>query len=233
MSSTHDGHRDRVKRQFLAEGFSENTPPHKLLEMLLFYCVPRKDTNELAHNLLDTFGSFSGVLDASKEDLMRFPGITENGVCLLKAIMPSARLYNETKNFTSKCFSNRQLAADYLANKFMGRTYETVFLLCLNNKGKLLSCNKISEGDDISVSISARIVIEEVFKTGATAVLLGHNHPKGFAFPSPSDIKSTMDIARALFNVGVRLLDHIIVADGDYISLAESKEYNSIFDIFN
>ncbi len=229
MQDSHKGHRDRVKKQFLAEGFSENTPPHKLLEMLLFYCIPQKDTNELAHTLLAEFGSFKGVLDAPVRELVKFPGITENSVCLLKLIMPAARLYCNSE-MEKENFANLSAAAEYLASKFVGRTIEAVFLLCLDNRGRMLACTKLSEGDEISVGVTARMVVEEVLKNKATAVMLAHNHPKGFALPSPADIRRTTEISTALFHIGVNFLDHIIVADNDYVSLAQSKEYKFLFD---
>lgn len=229
MSGIHDGHRDRMKQQFLKDGLSEHMPPHKLLEMLLFYSIPRKDTNELAHLLIETFGSFSAVLDAPAEELIKIPGITQNTICLLKLIMPAARTYMDDRADGRTNVSGREDAAEYLSKKFIGRTVETVFLLCMDNKGRILSCAKLSEGDEISVGVSARSVVEATLKSHATAVMIAHNHPMGFAFPSPGDIKVTSDISTALFHIGVQFLDHIIVADGDYISMQQTPEYSHLF----
>lgn len=229
MSGTHDGHRQRVRKQFLKDGFPDSTPYHKILETLLFYAIPRKDTNELAHKLIDTFGSFAGVFDASAEDLMRVGGVSENTACLIKMILPIARHYDKDLFENRLYLPLRSQAAEFLAKRFIGRTVETVFILCLDNKGKVLDCNMVSEGDEVSVAISARTVVEQVFKTHATAVMIAHNHPRGVALPSKQDVKVTRDISTALENLGIRFLDHIIVSEGDYISMADSREYELMF----
>ena len=226
----HKEHRKRVREQFLKEGFSDNTPVHKILELLLFYVVPRKDTNGLAHQLLNKFGSLAGVLDAPEEELLRFPGITENALCLFHLIMPVARIYINDKKVGQKSVSGRREAAELLAKKFVGLDKETVYLLCLDNKGRILDCSRLSEGSELHVSVSSRMVIEQIIKTKATAVMLGHNHPKGFAFPSPADIRVTAQLATAVSHIGVSFLDHIVVADGDFVSMADSKEYSYIFE---
>lgn len=229
MASPHDGHRKRMKEDFLKNGFTDDTPTHKILEMLLFYTIPRKDTNELAHKLIEEFGSLAGVMDAPVSSLLAIPGITENTACLLKLIMPTARVYLEERSDFDQPILSIESGANYLKNKFIGRTVETVFLLCLDGKGRIIRCAKLSEGDEISVGISARTVVEEVIKTHATSVMLAHNHPCGFALPSMPDVRLTADIARALKNIGVNFIDHIIVSDGDYISLVSSSEYEYIF----
>lgn len=229
MASVHDGHRERIRKQYIKEGISEHMPPHKLLEILLFYSVPRRDTNELAHRLIETFGSFSAVLDAPIEDLVKVQGITENSAFLLKAILPAARIYLKDRENGKSSVAGKDDAAEYLSHRFFGCTVETVYLLCLDNKGRILSCPKLSEGDIISVGVSPRTVIEQALKYHATAVMLAHNHPKGFALPSKADIRMTIDIGKALGAINVQFLDHIIVADGDYISMAQSKDYEYLF----
>lgn len=229
MSGIHDGHRERTRQQFLEQGFSESTPPHKILELLLFYSIPRKDTNGIAHRLIEEFGSISGVVDAPEEELVKIPGITKNSVCLIKLILPIARTYIKDKKAKENIIDNSTKAINYFSGKFLGLTVETAYLLCLDNKGRILGCPKLAEGDELCVAVSARTVVEQVFKTKATTVMLAHNHPKGFAFPSAADITVTRDIATALEHLGVRLLDHIIIADSDCVSMALSEDYKKIF----
>ena len=229
MSGIHDGHRERIRQQFLEQGFSENTPPHKILELLLFYSIPRKDTNETAHRLIEKFGSIAGVVDAPEEELIKIPGITKNSVCLIKLILPVARAYIRDKKDEENLIDSSTKALSYLSGKFLGLSVETAFLLCLDNKGRVLGCPKLAEGDELCVLVSARTVVEQAFKTKATAVVLAHNHPKGLAFPSAADIVVTKDIAEALKHLGVKLLDHVIVADSDCVSMALSKDYKEIF----
>ncbi len=230
MSTVHDGHRDRVKKQFLKEGFPDSMPDHKILEMILFYSIPRKDTNELAHKLIQTFGSFSNVLDASPEEIMKINGISENTACLLKTFLPVYRRYELDKQKDNIGLTNRFLAAKYLKNFFIGRTVETVFILCLDDNGRVISCHLASEGDEISVGISARTVVEQAIKTHATTVLIGHNHPSGILKPSNSDIILTKAISNALLNLGIRFYDHVIYANNSLFSMADQKEYALMFN---
>ena len=195
--NVHEGHRKRIREKFLLNGFDAQTPPHEVLELLLCYSVPRKDTNELAHLLLERFGSIAGVLDASKEELTEFPSITENTYCLFRLIMPVAKMYLNDRSSSENCINNRADAVNYLKRQFIGTTNEMVLMLCLDNKGRILGCPKLSEGDELSVAVSARVVLEQAIKSKATAVMLAHNHPKGFALPSPADVRVTSEVSVA------------------------------------
>lgn len=227
----HKEHRMRVKREFLQNGFDHNTPPHKILELLLFYCVGRKDTNPLAHKLIEKYGSLSGVLDAPVCELVTFDGITESNVGLLKMILPISRVYQYEKQLLTMRFESNEQIGDFLLHEYLGSTKEQVGLLCLNGSGKMLAFDFISEGDPSSVGISTRDIMKAAIDTGCTNVVLAHNHPSGIALPSRADVAITERVATALAHIDVYLFDHIIVADGDYISMRESEEYKNIFGI--
>ena len=180
--------------------------------------------------LIEMLCSIAAVLDTKEEELLKIPGITKNTVCLIKLILPITRAYVNDKSNNALIVDDMNKAADYLAGRFLGLTTENVYLLCMDNKGRIIACPKLSEGDELCVSVSARTVVEQVIKTGATAVMLGHNHPKGFALPSGADISVTIDVVKALAHLGVALVDHIIVADdGEYVSMAASEKYSHIF----
>ena len=230
ISGIHNGHRQRVWKEFVKSGITENTPPHKVLELMLFLTIPRKDTNELAHTLLSHFGnSFSNVMEASVDQLKEVPGITEYTASHIKLILEFAKYYESDKVGKKAEIFDRQTGAEFLVKKFMGETVEKAYLLCLDSTYKLLACPKISEGDEISVALSTRAVAEQVTKTGATQVMLAHNHPRGFAVPSLQDIKMTTQIATMLNNIKVNFLDHIVVGDGDYVSMRDSQKYGYLF----
>ena len=110
----------------------------------------------------------------------------------------------------------------YLVPRFFGRTRETVFLLCLDAKCKVLCCKEVGEGSVNSASISVRKIVETALAANATTVILAHNHPSGVAVPSGEDAQTTRRIAAALSAVEIHLADHIIVADGDYVSMVQS-----------
>ena len=225
----HAGHRERVKREFLANGFVNKMPQHKMLELLLFYCIPRIDTNEIAHEMLECYGNIAGVLDAPVDELIKFKGITENNVGLLKLIMPIAREYLSDKEDFSKNFNCYNDICSFLLNKYAGRNIETLSILCLDGSGKMLSFDILSEGDLTSVGISTREIIQIALRTNASVVIMAHNHPGGIALPSGEDKAITEMVHGALMHIGVKLCDHIIIATGDYVSLMQSKDYNYIF----
>ncbi len=224
----HENHRDRVRKGFLANGFDIDTPPHKILEMLLFYSIPRKDTNEIAHRLLNEFGSLSAVLEAPPSALMKIEGVGERTVALLKLIMPIARRYLVEKTDIKEMGSMNDIC-DYISARHFGYDREVFCVTSLNNAGKILAFDKICEGDIAVVGVPLRDVIETILKRKATAAIISHNHPSGSAVPSIEDVEATKLVARALSTIGVRLLDHIIVVPDDYVSMVQSKQFFSIF----
>ena len=228
-TNLHDGHRDRLRTEFLNLKENQTMHDHKLLEMLLFYAIPRKDTNPIAHELLIAFGSFAGVLDAAPEDLIKIKGMTRNAATLIKSILTLSRAYIESKSDMSHRFKTFEEIGKYFISKYLGIKHETVSILCLNGKGEYRGFKFISNGDLDSTGISIRTVLEQVIKTSATAVVIAHNHPSGIALPSAQDIEVTKMVRDALSTIPISLVDHIIIADNDYISMAQSSKYSHLF----
>ena len=219
--SVHDGHIKRMRQRFLAEGLDQFTDV-QILEILLFYCIARQDTNPIAHELLNHFGSLSQVLEAPVEELCKVDGIGENTAVFLKLITQVGRCYLTDRTSKSRILPTLDSCAKYLQTFFFGRNVETVYLLCLDAKCKMLCCKKISEGDVNSTTLSVRKIVETALSTNASSVVLAHNHPGGLAVPSNVDVQTTLRIADALQAVDVHFIDHILVTDDDYVSLAQS-----------
>ena len=219
--SIHKGHRERLKQRFLTEGL-DNFTDIQVLELLLFYAVPRMDTNPIAHSLLDHFGSLSQVLEADVEELKKVPGIGDHAATLLALVIDLCRYYQVNCARKTEILTTLDACGQYLVPRFFGRTRETVFLLCLDAKCKVLCCKEIGEGSVNTASISVRKVVETALSANATTVVLAHNHPSGIAVPSNEDIQTTQRIAAALNAVEIHLADHIVVADGDYVSMVQS-----------
>ena len=217
----HDGHRQRLKKRFLEEGL-DNFTDIQVLELLMFYCIPRKDTNPIAHSLLDHFGSLSQVLEAPVEELQKVEGVGESAAAFLHLTTAVSRYYLVDRNSHVTILPTIDHCARYLVPFFFGRRNETVFLLCLDAKCKVLCCREIGEGSINSAGISIRKIVETALGVGATTVVLAHNHPSGVAVPSGDDIQTTRRVAAALSAVEIQLADHIIVADDDCVSLAQS-----------
>ena len=219
--SVHKGHRERLKARFLETGLDSFTDV-QALELLLFYAIPQKDTNPIAHALLDRFGSLSQVLDAPLEALKKVPGISDHSASLLRLVTELARFYQVDSAQRTEVLTSLDACGRYLVPRFFGRKVETVFLLCLDAKCKVLCCREIGEGSVNAASISVRKVVEAALSANATSVVLAHNHPSGVALPSADDVQTTCRIAAALSAVEVQLIDHIVVAEGDFISMVQS-----------
>lgn len=222
--SIHDGHRQRLRQRFLEEGL-DHFEEHQVLELLLFYCIPRQDTNQLAHNLLEHFGSFANVLEASPAELKKVPGVGDNAATFLTLVMEAGRYYQISRQSKQKILTSVDQCGDYLVPYFRGRTNETVFLLCMDAKCKVLCCKEVGEGSVNSASVPIRRIVQMALAVNATSVVLAHNHPSGLALPSDEDVQTTHQLATALNAVEIGLVDHIIVADEDYVSLLQSGLY--------
>lgn len=223
--ATHDGHRQRLKERFLLEGL-DNFNELQVLELLLFYAIPRQDTNPLAHRLLDKFGSLSQVLEAPASELQKVEGMGSNAATFLSLVTAVGRYYMVNRAMQNTILSTADKCGEFLTPYFHGRRNETVFLLCLDAKCKLLCCKEVSEGSVNAAGVSTRKVVELALAANASTVVLAHNHPSGLAVPSGEDVHTTYRIAAALDAVEIALADHIIVADGDFISMAASGYYD-------
>lgn len=221
MESVHSGHRQRLKDKFLEHGM-DSLHDINVLELVLFYAIPRQDTNPIAHRLLDTFGSLAAVFDASVEELMQRGGLSQNAATLIKLIPAAARRQQISRASFDTILDTTRRCGDYLVPFFFGETEEVVYLLGLDAKCKALGCVKLFSGTVNYANLSIRRVVETALNMKATSVVLAHNHTSGIAVPSQEDIRTTMSVAHALDLVGVLLADHIVVADGDYVSMAES-----------
>lgn len=219
--SMHTGHRERLKQRFLEEGL-DNFTDVQALELLLFYGIVRQDTNPIAHNLIEHFGSLSRVLEASPAELKKVKGISEHTAILLNLIPQLGRYYQVDGTQRMEILPTLDACGAYLVPRFFGRTRETVFLLCLDAKCKVLCCKEVGEGSVNAASISQRKVVETALAANATTVVLAHNHPSGIALPSDEDVQTTRRIAAALQAVEIQLADHIVVAEGDYVSMVQS-----------
>lgn len=223
--SIHDGHRQRLKNRFCAEGL-DHFDEHQVLELLLYYVIPRKDTNPIAHALLERFGSLAQVLEAQPEELAKVPGMGDSAATFLALITAVGRYYLVNRTIQETILPSIEKCGQYLLPYFYGRRNETVFLLCLDAKCKVLCCKEMGEGSVNSAGVPIRRIVETALGVNATSVVLAHNHPSGLALPSREDVQTTRRIAMALDAVEIGLVDHIVVADDDFVSLAQSGLYH-------
>ncbi len=217
----HEGHRERMRSRFLRHGL-DNFDDHNILELLLFYALPRRDTNDLAHDLLAAFGTLDGVFDATAEALMTVEGVGENTAALIRLVPETARRYLMSKTQPGDILFDSESAGRYLLPRFLTCREEVFYLVCLDAKLKVLDCRPLSMGNATSVAVSIRKIVQIALGQNASAVLMAHNHTGGIALPSSEDVEVTLRIRSVLEQVGVTLTDHIIVADDDFVSMADS-----------
>lgn len=217
----HDGHRKRLKQQFLAHG--EDFHDHQLLELLLCYSIPQGDVNELAHSLLEKYGSLAGLMDALPESLQQVPGVGEHTAVLLKMIPKLAGRYFDSRTALGTILDSTRAARDFLMPYFsQGARNEMVYLVCMDAKYKVLGCHKLGEGSVNAADITPRKVVETVLAHNATTAILAHNHVSGLALPSDADYTTTRRLWNVLRDVGVELCDHLVFADDDMVSMKDS-----------
>lgn len=220
----HDGHRDRMKKRLIEQGL-DVFDDHHVLELLLFYALPRVDTNPLAHALLDHFGSLRAVFEAPVEELRKVKGIGENALSLLKLIPEVSRRYSIDANRFDDILDSSEKAGHYLAARYMYERDEVVIIICLDAKCKVICCRELFRGVANSAEISIRKIAELALAKNATSVIISHNHTSGIALPSIEDEMTTKRLRSVLSSMGIVLADHIIVADGDFVSMADSSMF--------
>lgn len=223
-------YRDSVKSRFRKEGFQAFSD-QELLELLLFYCFPRRDTAELADRLLKECGCFSNVFDRPIRSLEDF-GLTFPVISLFKFIPAfCSRYYTELANKKTK---NLPLVGledikDVLFPHFIGKKEEHVLLLLMNRQHKQIYCDFVSKGTFVSSDINFQGILQLAAKYRAHSAVLAHNHPSGLAFPSQKDIAATIKIKNALSTLGVQLTNHFIFGDEDYCAMSSIAMFEDIF----
>ena len=205
--SIHDGHRNRLRKKF-KEG---NIEDHELLEVLLFYSIPRINTNEIAHRLLEKFGSVNGVFSASEKALCSVEGIGENSAMLIKVVSKCIERYLARPKVSNERLDTLSKIEKYLASLFYCSTTEKVYVLLFNNSKGVILCRSVGEGNACFSEVEAYKILNLALEYGAASVAIAHNHPNGIPTPSEADIKITNGIKNALEQMRINFLDHFIV----------------------
>lgn len=225
--SIHEQHRKRMIGRFLSHGL-ERFEPHQALEMLLYFSIPRKDTNPLAHQLIGHFGSLSAVLDARPEELMKVPGVGTHTAALLSMMPQLWRLYRMDRLHGDITLDSALVTGAYALDLFAGHTRETFYLLCLNNNCQLLQAARLHEGTVNETIVHPRLVVEAALRYNAAQVIFAHNHPGGDPAPSGEDIRYTRRVAVALATIGIPVIDHIVVSDSGWYSFSREGKIEEI-----
>lgn len=216
----HEGHRQRVRNRLIQEGL-DGFADHQVLELLLFYCIPIKDTNELAHKLLGEFGSLAGLFEASPKEICTRCKVSDNTALLLSLIPSLSRRYFKGKWGEKPLLNSSAKAGEYAVSLFVGRRYEAFYLLCLDAKNRVNYAALVHEGTINEAPVYPRLIVETALRHQASTVILAHNHPGGTLRPSGADKEVTERIVAALGAISIQVADHIIVAGDAYYSFME------------
>lgn len=225
----HEGHRQRMKERFLVNGL-DGFSDHEILELLLFYAIPYRDTNPLAHELTKRFGSWRQVVGADYRDLLTVPGVTPHVATLLTLVGRSAaRYYRDlTEGDVVQLYDTTDMI-EYVVPWFIGEKDESVVMVSLDNKRKLLNATRIFEGSVNSAQFNVRLAVQQALRDNATQIVLAHNHPNGLCFPSAADVATTKHMMEVLAPLDICLIDHLIVADADCMCMSRVGETRHLF----
>ncbi len=225
----HSGHRKRVKANVIKNGFSQ-LEEHKLLELMLFYSIPRDDTNELAHRLIDEFGSLEDVFRANVEQLKKVDGVGENTAVMIAAVGEVFCRMSQNKRSKKRVYKNTDDLKELAVSLLKDENVEKVVLMCFDASKKLKRVAVISNGDEVSTEIDLKEIIKILVDSDSSVAVLAHNHPNSTAEPSAYDIDSTRTICVTLRKIGYALADHIIVGeDGEAYSMHLNPRFSALF----
>lgn len=224
----HAGHRSRVKQNVLNNGFSQ-LEEYQLLELLLFYSIPRNDTNDLAHKLIDEFGSLGEVLSADINLLKKLDGVGESTALMLAAMGEAHRRANK-KVVRKRVFKTTESVKELAVAALENEKTEKALLFCFGKDYRLKRQVVVCEGDEFSTSIETRKIVSNIMDSDSSFAVIAHNHPVGDNSPSGSDIDSTRAISVLLRNMGYVLADHIIVSsEGEAYSMHSDSRFAALF----
>ena len=223
--SIHRNHRKRMRERFWKQGL-EGMLDHETLEMLLYFAMPRVDTNPIAHRLIHTFGSLHGALDASPSQLKEVQGMGENSVLLLSFLHELIRRYaldkNEQETKGIRLIDDETIG-QYVVPYFLGMKEECMIVFAIDGKGRVMGVKEVSRGSVRTTEVNMRKIVEFALHSCAADLIIAHNHPGGLALPSHDDMQTTRRIRDTLLPLSIGLRDHIIVAGDDFVSMRDSK----------
>jgi DNA repair protein RadC len=211
------GHRERLRSRLLSGG-PDAVADHELIEMTLFIALPRRDTKQIARDLVARFGSYAAVFAAPVPQLLKVDGLGEAGVAALKIVHAAAQRLVKVEVIHRPVLGNWERLMEYLHAVLAREKIEQFRLLFLDNKNRLLADEAQARGTVNHTPVYPREVVKRALELAASAIILVHNHPSGDPSPSREDIEMTREIKAAVGTMGILLHDHIIVGNGAWLS---------------
>jgi len=222
LTNPHTNHRKRMRYRYIKSGL-DVLAEHEVVEMLLYYAIPRKDTNEIAHKIMGEYGSLHNLFEAPPADIAARCGLTENTAVLLSLIAPLSRRYNVSKWAGLRSFSSTKALGDYAKSLLIGEVLECFYVVCLDINFKFLSVELLAKGTVDRIELYPKEIVRSVIYRNASYVVLIHNHPSGSTDVSQADLNATNHIRKLMRGMEIEVVDHIIVCGEKYVSFAEKK----------
>jgi len=219
-NNIHAKHRQRMRKRYRENGI-EGFHEHEVLEILLYYCYPRCDTNKIAHKMLKEFKTLQTLFDTNVETLMARLGCTENIAVLLNLMPAISKCYLKSKWREKATLNAPAVAGEYAISLFVDEQVEIFYVLCLDTQLRLIREAQVAKGTLDEVPVFTRELVRKVLEYQASNVILVHNHPGGAITPSHNDNALTTRVKDALGLIDVPVTDHIIVAGDKFFSYAQ------------
>lgn len=223
----HQGHRQRLRNRFIQDGL-EHFEQHNMLELLLFYSIPQKDTNEIAHHLLNRFGTISDVLNAPVSELETVDGVGYHSALLISTVHQISDIYCRDKTERRKIVGLASITADCVS-RCPHQSETEMLLVCADNTQTLLNRHVLEIPLTDIQNMDVRQMMQIVLGTNATAVVAAIHRSGGKSKPTKEDRLLARKMARALGTINVRLLDFIVIcSEKDYTCMSSVPEYQLI-----
>lgn len=223
----HRGHRTRLKRKFI-NGGGVDFNDHEILELLLYYSIPRRNTNEAAHELLNEFGNLENILNADVQEIAKVDGIGENSAVLLKLITALAKRQPFSDESSPRKLLNVEQASACARQIFTACQKEILFAVFMDDTMNVLGMERLCMGTDNEIRPIVRNLIEKSVSNHATTIIIFHNHPSGDAIASQSDVNFTTLLYRELKIVGIDLVEHLIISNNGCEPLMKNMREQAI-----
>jgi len=211
---------ERPREKLLARG-PEALSDAELLAIFLRTGVAGKTAVDLARDLLFDFGGLRPLLEADQQQFCARHGLGQAKFAQLQAVLEISRRHLQEQLHREDILENPDMTRQFLASRLRHLPHEVFACLFLDNRHRVISFEELFRGTIDGASVHPREVVRSVLQHNAAAIILAHNHPSGIAEPSQADIQLTRRLAEALALIDVRVLDHIVVGDGNGVSLAE------------
>ncbi len=219
----HCEHRQRLRERMLRHG-AENFADHELLEVALFAANARGNTNELAHLLMERFGSIYAVMEAQADELTEVEGIGDAGAAQMMCIAELLRRYIRSARVPGTQYDTVQKVAEYMWSYFCGLDHERLYMMMLDNRMSLVDLVSLSDGTVSSTEVPTGRIVDKIARKKPAFVVLAHNHPHGIALPSDNDLAVTCRIGDLLNMINVTLLEHIVITDDRFWPILKNQK---------